>query len=55
MQPIISFHNVNNAKGLIECTNGSKYLAADFFDTGIRKLLPRYQKCVEVRGDYVEK
>ena len=28
---------------------------ADFFDTGIRKLVPRYQKCVEVRGDYVEK
>jgi len=30
-------------------------LAADFFDTGIRKLVPRNQKCVEVRGDYVEK
>jgi len=29
--------------------------AADFFDTGIRKLVPRYQICVEVRGDYVEK
>jgi len=24
-------------------------------DTGIRKLVPRYQKRVEVRGDYVEK
>jgi hypothetical protein len=36
-------------------TTRFKSLAADFFDTGIRKLVPRYQKCVEVRGDYVEK
>ena len=36
-------------------TTWFKSLAADFFDTGIRKLVPRYQKCVEVRGDYVEK
>jgi [histone H3]-lysine36 N-dimethyltransferase SETMAR len=32
-----------------------KTLAADFFDTGIKNLVPRYQKCVEVNGDYVEK
>ena len=32
-----------------------KSLASDFFDTGIRKLVQRYQKCVEVRRDYVEK
>jgi len=36
-------------------TTWFKSLVADFFDTGIRKLVPRYQKCVEVRGDYVEK
>jgi len=36
-------------------TTWFKSLAADFFDTGIRKLVPRYKKCVEVRGDYVEK
>ena len=36
-------------------TTWFKSLAADFFDTGIRKLVPRYQKCVEVREDYVEK
>jgi len=36
-------------------TTRFKLLAADFFDTGIRKLVPRYQKCVEVRVDYVEK
>ena len=38
-----------------DVTTWFKSLAADFFDTGIRKLVPRYQKCVEVRGDYVEK
>jgi len=36
-------------------TTWFKSLAADSFDIGIRKLVPRYQKCVEVRGDYVEK
>jgi len=36
-------------------TTWFKSPAADFFDTGIRKLVPQYQKCVEVRGDYVEK
>jgi histone-lysine N-methyltransferase SETMAR len=35
-------------------TTWFKSLAADLYDTGIRKLVPRYQKCVEVRG-YVEK
>ena len=37
-----------------EVTTWFKSLAADFFDTGVRKLVPRYQKFVEVRGDYVE-
>jgi len=36
-------------------TTWFKLLAADVFDTEIRKLVPQYQKCVEVRGDYVEK
>jgi len=36
-------------------TTWFKSLVADFFDNGIRKLVPRYQKCVEVRGDCVEK
>jgi hypothetical protein len=30
-------------------------MAADFFDTGIQKLIPRYDKCLNVGGDYVEK
>jgi len=36
-------------------TTGFKSLAADFFDPGIKKLVPRYQKFVEVRVHYVEK
>jgi len=32
-------------------TTWFKSLVADFFDTGIRKLVPRYQKCVEVGGN----
>jgi hypothetical protein len=29
--------------------------AADFYDTGIQKLVPRYDKCLNSGGDYVEK
>jgi hypothetical protein len=29
--------------------------AADFFDIGIQKLIPRYDKCLNSGGDYVEK
>jgi hypothetical protein len=29
--------------------------AADFFDTGIQKLIPRYDKCLSSGGDYIEK
>jgi hypothetical protein len=36
-------------------TTRFKSLAADCFDTGRRKLVPPYQKFVEVRGDCVEK
>jgi hypothetical protein len=28
---------------------------ADFFNTGIRKLIPQYDKCLSSSGDYVEK
>jgi hypothetical protein len=30
-------------------------LAANLFDTGIQKLIPRYDKCLNSGGDYVEK
>jgi hypothetical protein len=32
-----------------------KTLAADFFDEGIQKLVSRYDKCLNLGGDYVEK
>jgi hypothetical protein len=28
---------------------------ADFFDTGVQKLIPRYDKCLNSCGDYAEK
>ena len=30
-------------------------LAADFFDSGIQKLVPRLNKCLDNAGDYVDK
>jgi hypothetical protein len=29
--------------------------AADFFDTGVQKRIPRYDKYLDSGGDYVEK
>ena len=38
-----------------EVTTQSKGLAADFYDSGIQKLVPRLNKCLDNAGDYVEK
>jgi hypothetical protein len=32
-----------------------KELAADFYDSGIQKMVPRFNKCLDNAGDYVEK
>jgi hypothetical protein len=32
-----------------------KELAVEVYDTGIQKLVPRLQKCLDLDGDYVEK
>ena len=32
-----------------------KGLAADFYDSRIQKLVPRFNKCLDNAGDYVEK
>jgi hypothetical protein len=32
-----------------------KKLAADFYVSGIQKLVPRFNKCLDNAGDYVEK
>jgi hypothetical protein len=29
--------------------------AADFYDSGIQKLVPRFNKCLDNAGNYVEK
>jgi hypothetical protein len=29
--------------------------AGDFYDAGIKKLVPRLIKCIAIRGDYAEK
>jgi histone-lysine N-methyltransferase SETMAR len=38
-----------------EVMTWSKGLAADFYDSGIQKLVPRLNKCLDNAGDYVEK
>ena len=32
-----------------------KRLMADFYDSGLQKLVPRLNKCLDIVGDYVEK
>jgi len=32
-----------------------KVQAADFYDSGIQKLVPKFNKCLYNAGDYVEK
>jgi hypothetical protein len=38
-----------------EVMTGFKMLAADFYDSGIQKLVPRLNKCLDNAGDNVEK
>jgi hypothetical protein len=43
---------------MVRCKNKSyffKGLAADFYDAGIQKLVPRLNKYLDNAGDYVEK
>jgi len=37
-----------------EDMTGFKELAADFYDSGIQKLVPSLNKCLDSAGDYVE-
>ena len=46
----------NTDEELIDGVNGwLSSLAAYFFEEGIHKLVPRYDKCLNRMGDYVEK
>lgn len=47
------FANEENLKEEVQTWLTS--LAAEWYDAGLKKLLPRYQKCIEIQGDYVEK
>jgi hypothetical protein len=38
-----------------EGTTLFKGQAADFYDSGIQKLVPSFNKCLDNAGDYVEK
>jgi len=38
-----------------EVMTGFKVLAVDFYDSGIQKLVPGLNKCLDNAGDYVEK
>ena len=38
-----------------EVTTGFKGQAADFYDSGIQKLVPELNKCLDNAGEYVEK
>ena len=46
---------VHVVKILAEITDRTSHLAAQFFDEGISKLVHRYDKCLNLNGDYVEK
>ena len=45
----------DNDEVLEEVMTRFKGLAADFYDSGIQKLVPRLNKCLDNAGDYIEK
>ena len=47
------FHSDAEVKTTVN--NWLQQQAVDFFDTGIQKLVTRYNKCLDSAGDYVEK
>ncbi|PNF43793.1 hypothetical protein B7P43_G09754 [Cryptotermes secundus] len=48
-------HFENDREAEMVVTQWFQSQAADFYDTGIQKLVPRYDKCLNSGGDYVEK
>jgi hypothetical protein len=57
-QAITSFaqDGFNNNEELMEgVKTWLSSMAADFFDTGIQKLIPQYDKCLNSGRDYIEK
>jgi hypothetical protein len=50
----LQFHNDNRVKEAIINTWFASQ-AASFYNAGIQKLVPRYDKCLNNGGNYVEK
>ncbi|KAG8296835.1 hypothetical protein J6590_048909 [Homalodisca vitripennis] len=48
-------HLTNYAELQQEVTNWLKTQAAEMYEEGIVKLIHRYDKCLNLKGDYVEK
>ena len=46
------FHDDDELQEVMMWFKGS---ASDFYDSGIQKLFPRLNKCLDNAGDYVEK
>lgn len=47
------FSTDEEVKGEVE--KWTKGLAGNYFEEGIKKLIPRFTTCIERNGDYVEK
>ena len=45
----------NDREAEMSVTQRFQTQAADFYDIGIQKLVPWYDKCLNSRGEYVEK
>jgi transposase len=50
-----SQHFSNNEELMEDGKTWLSSQAADFFDTGIQKLIPHYNKCLNFSSDYIEK
>jgi len=50
-----SLHSHNDDEMQEEVMTWFKGQAADFYDSGIQKLVPRRNKCLDSFGSYVEK
>jgi len=48
-------HTPESSTTMMRCKKKSKGLAADFYDSGIQKLVPGLNKCLDNAGDYVKK
>jgi hypothetical protein len=42
------------SRGVTNCSPWLREQAGHFYDAGIKKLVPRFTKCIAIHGDYVE-